>query len=117
MKNGNTGKPSAAELERLKALPDVAIGVEEDEPYDPHDPTAVTAYWKNAVAVKQGGIPAIKAGLVKRVGQRGPGKKPRKILLSVRYSPEVIEYFKATGEGWQARMDAVLLDYVRTHRE
>ncbi|CDG81021.1 putative uncharacterized protein [Janthinobacterium agaricidamnosum NBRC 102515 = DSM 9628] len=33
-------------------------------------------------------------------------------MLSVRYSPEVVAYFKATGEGWQARMDDVLRDYV-----
>jgi uncharacterized protein (DUF4415 family) len=32
--------------------------------------------------------------------------------LSVRYSPEVIEYFRSTGDGWQSRMDGVLLKYV-----
>lgn len=36
----------------------------------------------------------------------------RKLLLSVRYSPEVVAYFKSTGEGWQARMDGVLRNYV-----
>jgi uncharacterized protein (DUF4415 family) len=35
-----------------------------------------------------------------------------KQLVSVRYSPEVLEYFKATGEGWQSRMDGVLRQYV-----
>ena len=35
-----------------------------------------------------------------------------KQLVSVRYSPEVLEYFKATGEGWQTRMDGVLRQYV-----
>jgi uncharacterized protein (DUF4415 family) len=33
----------------------------------------------------------------------------------VRYSPEVVEFFKATGEGWQARMDGVLREYVACH--
>lgn len=28
---------------------------------------------------------------------------------------EVLEYFKSTGEGWQARMDGVLLEYVARH--
>lgn len=41
-------------------------------------------------------------------------EKPKQ-LVSVRYSPEVIEYFKSTGDGWQSRMDAVLLDYVARH--
>lgn len=35
-----------------------------------------------------------------------------KQLVSVRYSSEVLEYFKATGEGWQTRMDGVLRQYV-----
>ena len=44
-----------------------------------------------------------------------PKSASRKQLLSVRYSPEVIEYFKSTGEGWQGRMDEVLRDYVARH--
>ena len=44
---------------------------------------------------------------------RGRPKSPSpKQLVSVRYSPEVLEYFKATGEGWQTRMDGVLRQYV-----
>ena len=35
-----------------------------------------------------------------------------KHLVSVRYSQEVLAYFRATGEGWQSRMDEVLRDYV-----
>ena len=38
-----------------------------------------------------------------------------KQLVSVRYSPEVLEYFKSTGEGWQSRMDGVLRKYVTRH--
>ena len=41
-----------------------------------------------------------------------PKSERRKVLLSVRYSPEVIAFFKSTGEGWQSRMDGVLRDYV-----
>lgn len=47
-----------------------------------------------------------------------PKAASKKLLLSVRYSPEVVAYFKSTGEGWQSRMDTVLRDYVtrQTHR-
>jgi uncharacterized protein (DUF4415 family) len=41
-----------------------------------------------------------------------PKLENKKVLLSVRYSPNVVEYFKSTGEGWQSRMDRVLSDYV-----
>jgi len=71
-------------------------------PYDPNDPKAVEAFWKNAT--------------VRRPGQRGPGKKTKKVLLSVRYSPEVVEYFKSTGKGWQTRMDDALKEWVASHR-
>ena len=36
----------------------------------------------------------------------------KKLLVSVRYSPEVLTYFRSTGEGWQSRMDGVLQKYV-----
>jgi uncharacterized protein (DUF4415 family) len=41
-----------------------------------------------------------------------PKSAHKKLLISVRYSPEVVAYFKSTGEGWQARMDTVLRQYV-----
>ena len=44
-----------------------------------------------------------------------PKSASKKRLLSVRYSPEVVEFFKSTGEGWQARMDQVLREYVARH--
>lgn len=71
-------------------------------PYGPNDPAAVEAFWRGAT--------------VRRPGQRGPGKKGKKVLLSVRYSPEVVEYFKSTGEGWQRRMDEVLKEWVASQR-
>ena len=37
-----------------------------------------------------------------------PKSATAKQLISVRYSPEVVAYFKSTGEGWQSRMDGVL---------
>ena len=47
------------------------------------------------------------------------GGRPRsassKVLLSVRYSQEVVDFFRATGDGWQSRMDGVLKAYVAQH--
>jgi len=44
-----------------------------------------------------------------------PKSASTKQLVSLRYSPEVLAYFKATGEGWQSRMDGVLREYVARH--
>ena len=41
-----------------------------------------------------------------------PKSSNPKQLVSVRYSQEVLDFFKATGEGWQSRMDGVLRQYV-----
>jgi uncharacterized protein (DUF4415 family) len=41
-----------------------------------------------------------------------PKSESPKLLLSVRYSRVVVEYFKSTGAGWQSRMDSVLRAYV-----
>ena len=41
-----------------------------------------------------------------------PIGRENKRLVSIRYSPRVIDYFKGTGKGWQARMDAVLAAFV-----
>jgi uncharacterized protein (DUF4415 family) len=44
-----------------------------------------------------------------------PKSEKTKQLVSIRYSREVVEYFKSTGDGWQSRMDEVLLKYVAQH--
>ncbi len=36
--------------------------------------------------------------------------------ITIRLSCEVTEYFRATGKGWQTRMDEVLREYVELHR-
>lgn len=44
-----------------------------------------------------------------------PKSENKKLLVPVRYSPEVVAYFKSTGEGWQSLMDSVLRKYVARH--
>ena len=56
------------------------------------------------------------AAMVPMRSLRGrPKSEKKKLLLSVRYSPEVVAFFKSTGEGWQTRMDDVLKEYVARH--
>jgi uncharacterized protein (DUF4415 family) len=42
------------------------------------------------------------------VGQRGPQAAPTKKLVSLRLSAKVLEHYKATGPGWQTRIDETL---------
>ncbi|MDA8093397.1 MAG: BrnA antitoxin family protein [Betaproteobacteria bacterium] len=49
-------------------------------------------------------------------GMRGPQKAPTKERITIRLSREVVEGFRATGKGWQTRMDDVLKEWMRDHR-
>lgn len=73
-----------------------------------------SAAMSNAAVVKTGGYGAVRAALAEKRqrGQRGPQTSPTKQLVSVRYSPEVLQYFKSTGVGWQTRMNEALLEWV-----
>ena len=46
---------------------------------------------------------------------RGPQKSPTKVTTTIRLSPEVSEAFRATGPGWQTRIDNALKDWLKTH--
>ena len=109
MKSDVTGTPSGTDLEKLRALTDADIVIDAETPYDPNDPAAIEAFWRNAVVTPGGGVEATLSALRRA---RGLARKPRKTQLTVRYSPEVVAYFKATGKGWQGRMDAALKEWI-----
>jgi uncharacterized protein (DUF4415 family) len=77
----------------------------EDSPYDPNDAKAARAWLVQA--------DLIRGGKVARRGKRGPQKAPTKTLVSLRLSPEVIKHFKATGRGWQTRIDSTLMESIK----
>lgn len=45
----------------------------------------------------------------------GTLKDDSKQAVTVRYSPDVLSAFRATGAGWQARMNDALRDWLNTH--
>lgn len=57
----------------------------------------------------------LKAMVPMRALRGRPKSESKKLLVSVRYSPEVVAYFKSTGDGWQSKMDGVLRQYVARH--
>lgn len=60
---------------------------------------------------------ALPPSLIKKLGVRGrPKSAVTKERITIRLSREVVETFRATGEGWQTRMDEALLEYVKEHR-
>jgi uncharacterized protein (DUF4415 family) len=92
------GKRSDWARVRREAARDAPIPYEPgDGPYDPNDPVAVDAYLSTAKVT------------------RGPGR-PRKAItrpmVSLRMDPDVLAALRATGRGWQSRVNALLREAV-----
>jgi uncharacterized protein (DUF4415 family) len=59
---------------------------------------------------------ALAAALPRRRGQRGPQREPAKQLVSLRIDRDVVARFRATGDGWQTRVNEALKRAARTLR-
>ena len=46
---------------------------------------------------------------------RGPQLAPKKERITIRLTHEVVEQFRATGPGWQAKMDQALQEWLSSH--
>lgn len=105
MKNDSIGKTSPADQTdwpRVRKMQDADIL------HDADSPRTRVSDWEGA-ALKQGGVE------VGRARTRGPNRRPTKEQVAVRYSPEVLAAFRATGRGWQTRMNEALRDWLKTH--
>lgn len=71
------------------------------DPYDPNDDKAAADYWRAATIKRGRGRPAVAV--------------PRP-TLNMRIDAEVLAAFKATGPGWQTRINAILREAVSQGR-
>ena len=46
-----------------------------------------------------------------------PKAASTKERITIRLSPDVVGAFRATGQGWQTRVDAALRDWLKTHTQ
>ena len=74
---------------------------------DPDDAPEITDKWIAEADLYRG------KKLVRRGRPAGSGQKTQTTL---RISKEVLEFFRATGPGWQTRMDNALKRYVAAQR-
>ena len=89
--------------------------VDPDDAPDLGDADLEQAVWRVAgkeVPPKAGMAAMRRAARGRPVGSSKAGAKQ---AVTVRYSPDVLAAFKATGAGWQTRMDAALKDWLKTH--
>jgi hypothetical protein len=68
--------------------------------------------WTKGVVTLGGGVGATVSALRKT---RGPNKKPTKEQVAIRLDPEVVGAFRASGPGWQTRVNAALKEWLVLH--
>jgi uncharacterized protein (DUF4415 family) len=65
--------------------------------------------WQQATVTPGGGVDATLASLRK---SRGPNKKPVKEQVAIRLDQELVSALRASGPGWQTRVNTVLKDWM-----
>ncbi len=53
--------------------------------------------------------------LKKQRGERGPQKSPTKVPTTIRFDADVLAALKASGKGWQTRVNEAVKDWLKTH--
>lgn len=46
---------------------------------------------------------------------RGPQKSPVKVQTTIRFDADVLEGLRATGKGWQTRVNDAMREWLRSH--
>lgn len=80
--------------------------------YDPENAPWTDEQLKNAIVSHS--YAELKEKLAAR-RTRGIGKAPHKIMTAIRFDPDVLAALKATGKGWQTRVNDVMREWVTQH--
>lgn len=95
-----TPDTQSSDWERVKREAAQGAAIAHDpatDPYDPNDASAAAAYWAQSTIKRGRGRPAV---VVKRP------------TLNMRVDADVLQAFKATGPGWQTRINKLLREAV-----
>lgn len=76
--------------------------------HDADSPRTTAADWEGAVLKEAGAV-------VGHVRSRETNRRRAAEQVAIRLSPEVLTAFRATGPGWQRRIDEALKDWLKGH--
>ena len=68
--------------------------------------------WSQGTVSQGGGVTAT-IGTIRRAS--GPNKNPTKEQVAIRFDRDVLVAFRASGAGWQTRMNAALKEWLASH--
>lgn len=86
---------------------------DEDIAEDEDNPRTKPEDWDNAIVSHS--HEELREKLAERRRTRGPQKAPRKVPTTIRFDADVLAALKATGTGWQTRVNEVMRDWIRMH--
>src|SRR5436853_494234 len=92
MKRASSSRKSASDLERVAALKDSEVVIDDD-----------ARAWTPEM-------------FARAVVKRGLKESKPKTLLSLRIDSDVVEWFRGQGRGYQSRMNALLRAYMQAHK-
>ena len=101
MKRNATSKPLFSQQQVNAAL---AAAPEGNAPGKDH--------WAKAIRTHGGGV---NATLTELRRARGPQKAPLKVPTTIRFDADVLTQLKATGKGWQTRVNDAMRDTLKKH--
>jgi len=88
----------------LAAAPDAPVE-------DADNPRTRPEEWADAVTSRS--LPELREKLAKR--RRGRGRAPLKVPTTIRFDLDVLAGLKATGKGWQTRVNEAMREWLSTH--
>lgn len=94
-------------------FPDEDVQINAGIAADPHNPEWANEDFASALPARKFFAPEVYAQLC-AMRQRGPNDKPLKVPTTIRFDADVLAALKASGKGWQTRVNEAMRDWLRT---
>ena len=108
MKNESIGKTSTVNVTDWAK---VAVLTDDEIICDDESPETTESDWGSAFVCRD--ADELHTQVIRLT--RGKNKKPTKEPVVIRYDAEILAAFRATGKGWQTRMNNALKEWLNQH--
>ena len=79
-------------------------------------PKEEETFWQNAVVINEGGYNNVRAALAEKRKLRSSQNAPNSIPVTIRFDADVLAALKASGKGWQTRVNTLVRAWLESER-
>ncbi len=79
-------------------------------------PKEEETFWQRAVVIKEGGYSAVRAALTEKRPLREMQDSTKSIPVTIHFDADVLAALKASGKGWQTRVNALVRAWLESER-